>query len=141
MATIAGDFALDWDERALATYLAGIQEGLLEEIVPQVEQVARDLAPVRTRHTPVPSWAKRGYVGTPGRLKASVHSEYGIDTYGPYGDVVALWYGRFLDPKARQLHRLYPFLPTALYTTVAGRVYYPDRFIPFKYASRLSSII
>lgn len=132
---------LNWDERALASYLLLIQEGLLEEIVPQVEQVARDLAPVRTRHTPVPPWARHGYVGVPGRLKASVHSEFGRDLYGPYGDVVALWYGRFLDPKARQLHRLYPFLPTALYTTVAGRVYYPDRLIAFRYASRLTSII
>lgn len=57
----------------------------------------------------------------PGRLKASVRHEFGTDVIGYYGEVHALWYGRFLDPKARQLHRLYPFLPTALYTVVAGR--------------------
>lgn len=119
---------LSWDERALATYLLSVEEGLLHEIVPQVEEVARVLAPVRTRRTAVPPWAKHGYVGVPGRLKASVHSEFDRDVYGPYGDVVALWYGRFLDPKASQLHRLYPFLPTALYETVAGRVYRLDSF-------------
>lgn len=121
---MAFDFRLDWDSRAVATYLLQAEDALLHEIVPQVEEVARTIAPVRVRHTPVPKYAKRGYVGVPGRLKASVHSEYGHDIYGPYGDVVALWYGRFLDPKARQLHRLYPFLPTALYLTVAGRTYY-----------------
>lgn len=121
---MAFDFRLDWDDRAIASYLLNIEEALLHEIVPEVEQVATAIAPVRVRRTPVPSWAKKGYVGVPGRLKASVHSEYGHDIYGPYGDVVALWYGRFLDPKARQLHRLFPFLPTALYTTVAGRNFY-----------------
>jgi len=114
---------LDWDERALATYLLSVQERILEHVVPEVEELARTLAPVRTRQTPVPPWAKRGYVGVPGRLKASVHSDYGHDISGPYGDIVALWYGRFLDPKASQLRRLYPFLPSALYYVVAGRTY------------------
>ena len=121
---MAFSLELKWDERALESYLLSVEEGLLAEIVPRVEETARALAPVRVRHTPIPKWAKHGYIGTPGHLKASVHSEFGRDIYGPYGDVVALWYGRFLDPKARQLFRLYPFLPTALYTEVAGRVYY-----------------
>lgn len=118
------DPRIDWDERAIVAFLADTEAKLLEVIVPEVEEVARTIAPVRVRHTPVPPWAKRGYVGVPGRLKASVHSEFGHDILGPYGDVVALWYGRFLDPKASQLHRLYPFLPTALYSTVAGRTYF-----------------
>lgn len=118
-------FALDWDERALESFVLTVQMGLLQEIVPQVEEVARVIAPVRKRRTPMTPAQRARPVRRPrGALKASVHSEYGRDMFGPYGDVVATWYGRFLDPKARQLYRLYPFLPTALYTTVAGRVYY-----------------
>jgi hypothetical protein len=48
------------------------------------------------------------------------------DYTGPYADVAALWYGRFLDPPARQIKRDIPFLPTALMWTVDGRDYHLD---------------
>lgn len=115
---------INWDERALSVFLADVDLATLEMLVPQVEQVARDIAPIRARRTTVPPWAKRGYVGVPGRLKASVGSEIGHDLLGYYGDVSALWYGRFLDPPARQLHHVVPFLPSALYFVVQGRVFY-----------------
>lgn len=111
-----------WDEQALATYLAGVSWAVVYELTPQVEAVAFGLAPVRVRHTPVPSWVHRKNHGHGGKLKASVHWEAGEDHEGPYGDVIALWYGRFMDPKARQLHYLRPFLPTALYSVCQGRV-------------------
>jgi len=115
---------VEWNDRVLVEYLADVEAQLIPELTSEVEDVARSLAPVRVRRTPIPSYARRGYIGTPGRLKASVHSEFGQDHISFYGEVHALWYGRFLDPKARQLHRLYPFLPTALYFVVAGRSYY-----------------
>lgn len=111
------------DERALDIYLSAVATNLIGDLAQEVADLAHALAPVRTRRTAVPTWARRGYVGVPGRLKASVAMEMGRDNLGIYADVTALWYGRFMDPKASQLHYLRPFLPTALYTTVAGRVY------------------
>jgi hypothetical protein len=115
---------IDWDQRALDRLYADVSADVLPELAHEVEDVARSLAPVRVRRTAVPRYAKHGYVGIPGRLKASVQSEFGEDLFGPYADVAALWYGRFLDPKARQLHRLYPFLPTALFLVVEGKDFY-----------------
>jgi hypothetical protein len=63
-------------------------------------------------------------VGVPGRLKASVDWYVGHDFLGPYADIGSLWYGRFMDPPAKQLHHIVPFLPTALFFVVDGRSYY-----------------
>lgn len=115
---------VDWDDRALEALYAQVSAELLPMLAREVEDLARMLAPVRTRHTAIPAWAKRGYVGRPGRLKASVQSSLGEDLLGPYADVAALWYGRFMDPKARQLHHTIPFLPSALLWTVDGRTFY-----------------
>jgi hypothetical protein len=115
---------IDWDQRALDRLYADVSADVLPELAHEVEDVARSLAPVRIRRTTVPRSAKHGYVGIPGRLKASVQSEFGEDLLGPYADVAALWYGRFLDPKAKQLHRLHPFLPTALFLVAEGKDFY-----------------
>jgi hypothetical protein len=112
---------ITWDDRALELYLAGVSTEVLHVLAPQVATVATALAPVRLRHTAVPRWAKKGYVGTPGHLRASVDTSYGRDGIGFYADVSALWYGRFMDPKARQLHYTRPFLPTALFSVIAGQ--------------------
>jgi hypothetical protein len=116
--------SIDWDQRALDTLYSDVSALVLPDLASQVEDVARAIAPVRVRHTGIPRWARHGYIGMPGRLKASVQTEFGEDLLGPYADVAALWYGRFLDPKARQLHRLYPFLPSALYMIVEGKTYF-----------------
>lgn len=115
---------VSWDERALRVFLVNVDLELLTSLTDQVEEVARDIAPVRSRVTTVPPWAKRGRVGVPGHLKASVHGTIGHDLLGYYGDVSALWYGRFLDPPAKQLHRTFPFLPSALDFVVGGRTFY-----------------
>jgi len=113
-----------WDQNALSLYLTTVAEEHLPELADEVRDLTYMLAPVRTRRTAVPRWAKRGYVGMPGRLKASVITEHGRDYVGPYADIAALWYGRFMDPKARQLHRLIPFLPSALQWTLEGREFH-----------------
>lgn len=115
---------ITWDDRALAMYLVAVSEELLPEIATEVETLARALAPVRVRRTPLPPGSKRGHVGVPGRLKASVQSSVDRDYFGPYADIAALWYGRFLDPPAKQIKRIIPFLPTALMVTVDGREYH-----------------
>lgn len=112
-----------WDERALASYILAADEELLPRIAGEVEDLARQLAPVRIRHTPIPANSKRAHVGVPGKLKASVMSYVDRDSLGPYADIAALWYGRFMDPPARQIKRLIPFLPSALMITVDGRNY------------------
>lgn len=114
---------ISWDDRALSLYLVAASEELLPQIAFDVEIVARSLAPVRVRRTPLPPSSKRGSVGLPGKLKASVTSYTGRDYLGPYADIAALWYGRFMDPPARQIKRLIPFLPSALMITVDGRDY------------------
>ena len=115
---------IDWNQPALEQLYADVAAITLPDLAMETADVARAIAPVRLRRTPVPRWAKRGYVGTPGHLKATVQTDFGVDYIGPYAIVAALWYGRFLDPKARQLHRLYPFLPSALYMVVDGKTYY-----------------
>jgi hypothetical protein len=113
-----------WDERALEMLYAEVDAIVLPELATDVADVARAIAPVRVRRTSVPRYAKHGYVGMPGRLKASVQWDIGRDYIGPYADIAALWYGRFLDPPARQLHHLIPFLPSALFMVVEGRSFY-----------------
>jgi hypothetical protein len=120
------DTRIDWNQQNLAEFLGAVEMELLPRLVADVAELAYMLAPVRTRHTAVPRWAKHGYVGRPGRLKESVQTEIGEDFEGPYGIVAALWYGRFLDPKAKQLHSLIPFLPSALEWTIDGHTYYLD---------------
>lgn len=115
---------IQWDQRALSMWLTTIEEIHLPGLADEVEQLAYMLAPVRTRTTAVPRWAKKGYVGRPGHLKASVTSYMGSDFLGVFADVGSLWYGRFMDPKAKQLHTTIPFLPSALEWTLDGRVFY-----------------
>jgi len=110
-----------WDQHALATYIVLAEDELLPGITQEVEEMARSLAPVRVRHTPPSPRSRRLGIGVPGKLKASVQSDVGRDDMGAYGDVAALWYGRFLDPPARQIKRLFPFLPTALMWVVDGK--------------------
>lgn len=117
------DMQINWNEAQADAYLDAVAQSLIPGIADEVRAVAEALAPVRRRHGPVPKWAKRGYVGIPGRLKASVMSWDGVDSDGHYWNVGGLWYGRFMDPKARQLHFLRPFLVTALRSTVDGRIY------------------
>jgi len=107
-----------WDPVAEEALLAEAAAVLLPMITQEVHRIAFAIAPVKAR----PASYSGGPL--PGKLKASVRWELGRDGVGPYGDVRALWYGRFLDPKARQLRRLYPFLPSALSMGVQGRVYH-----------------
>lgn len=111
------------NEAAFDALLHDVAVVVLDDLAGDVAELARAMAPVRVRHTGIPAWAHHGYVGTPGHLKASVVAWEGEDSDGPYANIGSLWYGRFLDPRARQLTRLYPFLPTALKTGVDGRTY------------------
>lgn len=115
---------ISWDERALAVALFNIEETLIDDLAQQVAEVAAAIAPVRRRVSGVPVWAKHGRPGIPGALKASVGYQVDADSFGPYADIGSLWYGRFLDPPAKQLHHVFPFLPSALYFVVQGRTYY-----------------
>lgn len=125
MAAIANaNVDIQWDQHALELYLLNVEENVLRELTEETEVLAREICPVRVRRTAVPRWAKRGYVGMPGRLKNSVGSVVDRDFEGLYGDIYALWYGRFLDPPAKQMHGVHPFLPTALFTVVEGRNLY-----------------
>lgn len=113
--------AIDWDEQALDLFFVELDHRLLPVLAQEVADMATSLAPVRGQHASQrvrDSMRKRG-VG--GNLKASVQWSVDEDLQGPYADIAALWYGRFLDPPARQLHRLIPFLPTALETVIDGR--------------------
>jgi hypothetical protein len=118
------DVTVEWNDGEADQFLTAVEEYLMPHIADEVHWRAEALAPVRIRRTPVPKWAKLGYVGVSGRLKASVVVWDGVDSGGRYWNVGALWYGRFMDPKARQLHYLRPFLVTALRETVEGRVYH-----------------
>jgi hypothetical protein len=118
------DVQIDWNDGEADQFLTAVEEYLMPRIAEEVKVMALGLAPIRRRTTPIPKWAKRGYVGIPGRLKASVVSWDGVDSGGRYWNVGALWYGRFMDPKARQLHYLRPFLVTSLKSVVDGRVWH-----------------
>ena len=117
---------IDWDVPVTDEYLRQASIAVVTELAPRVDAVATALAPVLTRHTPVPRWVKRKNHGHGGHLKASVHWAQSEDSEGIYADILSLWYGRFMDPKAEQLHYKRPFLPTALYAVVQGRVLYFD---------------
>jgi hypothetical protein len=110
--------SVEWNTAAEAALMDTVAAQLLPMLTQDVFAVAEAIAPVKAAHATYSGGPR------PGKLKASVHWSLGQDTIGPYGDVASLWYGWFLDPKARQLHRLYPFLPTALNTALAGRRYY-----------------
>lgn len=117
------DVTIDWNEDEEQAFIHTVEDQLFPHIQAEVHALAESIAPVRVRRTAVPKWAKQGRVGVHGRLKASTVQWDGRDSLGRYWNVGALWYGRFLDPKARQLHRLRPFLVFALKETVDGRVY------------------
>lgn len=102
---------VDWDQDATDRYLMAVAEELLPMLADDVAGTARRISP-------------RSSGPRSGRLRASVTTAEGQDSDGAYADVISLWYGRFMDPKARQLHRLHPFLPTALLTEIDGRTYY-----------------
>jgi len=102
---------LHWDNSALAY---GELQRLGAEVLPQVATDVADRAIELSgayhlwRHT--------------GDLTRSIGWELGHDTIGYYADVSSVWYGRFLDPKASQLHFLRPLLPSSL-DVVNGKTY------------------
>ena len=96
-----------WNELETQLFLETISEGLAGHLASQVADRARPLAPVRS-----------------GRMKASVNSGTERDGSGVFGWAGSIWYGRFMDPKARQLHYRRPFLPSALYAVTAGQIYH-----------------
>lgn len=102
---------LRWETQALATGdLIGIGSNLLPQVATDVANRALELAPLYRmwRHT--------------GELVRSIGWEIDRDYFGYYADVSAVWYGRFLDPKASQLHFLRPLLPSSL-EIINGRRY------------------
>jgi hypothetical protein len=109
---------ITWDPIAEEIAYEAAAAQMLDQASQDVFQVALSIAPVKA--------ARSTYSGgpLPGKLKASLYRNMGRDAIGPFADVRALWYGRFLDPKARQLGRLYPFLPSALRLGLAGKRYY-----------------
>jgi len=102
---------IHWDNTALAY---GQLQQLGADVLPQV---ARDVA---TRAIELSAdyhlWRHTG------DLTRSIGWDLGHDTIGYYADVSAIWYGRFLDPKARQLHFLRPLLPSSL-EVINGKTY------------------
>lgn len=102
---------INWDNSALAY-------ATLQQIGAQaLPQVARDVADRAIelsgdyhlwRHT--------------GDLTRSIGWDISHDALGYYADVSAIWYGRFLDPKASQLHFLRPLLPSSL-EVINGKTY------------------
>ncbi len=122
MANVSPDVI--WNQGALDVLYADVAEHVLPILAGETADMARTMAPVRIRRTAVPRWADEGHVGMPGRLKASVQWEMGRDEEGEYADVAALWYGRFLDPPAKQLHHKIPFLPSALELVCNGREFH-----------------
>lgn len=115
----AGD--IQWDQNALEAWIVSVEEDMLPALAQEVEETARAYAPVRTRKTAYHSRTRAHQGGAGGALKASVQSSVGRDIEGAYADIAALWYGRFLDPRARQLHRLIPLLPSALFDVIDGK--------------------
>jgi hypothetical protein len=96
-----------WNQVETQLFLETISEGLAGELAREVADRARPLAPVRS-----------------GRMKASVDSGTERDSSGVFGWAGSIWYGRFMDPKAQQLHYRRPFLPSALYATISGHIYH-----------------
>jgi hypothetical protein len=112
---------LEWDGAALEAMLVEISEEMLPGLAQEVEDTVRAYAPVRTKKVAYHGRVRHHQGGAGGALKESVQSDMGTDFEGPYADIAALWYGRFLDPKARQLHHLIPLLPSALFDVIEGR--------------------
>jgi hypothetical protein len=117
---------VQFDQHALEVFLLSVEADILPDLAEEVAAMARSIAPVRVRHTPIPARSKRVHVGVGGRMKASVQWDVDQDYLGLFADIAALWYGRFLDPPARQMKRLHPFLPTALITVLDGREIHLD---------------
>jgi len=117
---------ISWDEAALSLFFVELDERLLPPLAAEVADVARELAPVRGHHSTPRQRESLRRRGVGGNLKASVQWNVDRDLQGAYADIAALWYGRFLDPPARQLHRLIPFLPTALERVIDGRTIHLD---------------
>jgi hypothetical protein len=115
---------VQWDQSALEVWLTSVSEEMLPDMAEEVATAARALAPVRTKKVAYHGRVRSHQGGAGGALKASVVTSTDRDYEGPFADIAALWYGRFLDPKARQLHALRPFLPTALISTLDGRDFY-----------------
>jgi hypothetical protein len=114
---------IEINEPAFDALLRDVSRDLIADLATATADTARGLAPVQHRTDPMVR--HRRPPGHGGTLKASVTTIEGDDDDGtPYADVASMWYGRFLDPRARQLHRLYPFLPSALYDAVDGRTFY-----------------
>lgn len=102
---------LHWDNTALAYgYLQGIAGSVLPQVAADVATHAIGLSAAYRlwRHT--------------GELTRSIDWDLGHDTIGYYADVSSAWYGRFLDPKASQLHFLRPLLPSSL-EVINGKTY------------------
>lgn len=114
---------LDWDEQALALFFVEIEHRLLPPLAQEVADMATSLAPVRQARTYVQRRPGRK-PGIGGNLKASVQWSIDEDLQGVYADIAALWYGRFLDPPAKQIKRHIPFLPSALEMVIDGRSYH-----------------
>jgi hypothetical protein len=102
---------LKWNVQALAM---GQLIGIGSDLLPQVAQDVADKASAY-------SFAYRLWRHT-GELTRSIGWTVGVDAFGDYADVGSVWYGRFLDPKARQLFSLRPLLPSAL-EVINGRTY------------------
>jgi hypothetical protein len=102
---------IHWDNTALAY-------GQLQRIGASVlPQVATDVANRAIEY----SGAYHLWRHT-GELTRSIGWDLGHDTIGYYADVSSSWYGRFLDPKASQLHFLRPLLPSSL-EVINGKTY------------------
>jgi hypothetical protein len=109
------------NEAAFEALLHDVSQAVVSDLATATADTARGLAPVQ--HRTDPRVRHRRPPGHGGTLKASVSTMEDNEAGEPYADVMSMWYGRFLDPKARQLHRLYPFLPSALYDAVDGRTF------------------
>ena len=113
---------VNWDDAAIEDLLHSLDGPVgrfLTEKADEMTQVARVAAPVQKPQNF--SWGKHSSSYLPrsfGYLKGSVHAKVGYtQSGGLYGGVNSA-YGPtlFLERPARQLHRLYPFLSTALYS-------------------------
>jgi hypothetical protein len=114
---------IQYNQAAEAALLQDVGWRVLEITVGETFTVAEALVPVKSAHATYSGGPR------PGRLKASMHTSFGEDPDGQYGDVRALWYGMFADlgpmpgRRARQIRKPMAFLPTALFMAVDGTRY------------------
>ena len=112
------------NEAAFDALLHDVTHIVLDQLSADVLDIARVIVPVQHRTDPL---IHHHHPPGGGRLKASVTrivSDSGTSDDDAYAIIGGLFYGRFLEPKARQLHYTRPFLPTALVEGVDGRVFY-----------------